>query len=235
MKTVFLILAIAATVLTVTIEQPNLIVSSSRQAHKFNNYSGAGVRQEQITAFTNFANSASSFYKDDVSANARYIKEQMDAKFGSEGQNFFVVIQTEEERFSWLVWITNENLVASLAGINRVNPTWSYLFLKFLAPSTSPDYATITPGSKGSGVDADTQSLIESVVGTYESGEVGGTCNCDDYETQNIGYGLINGQGYPWSTICDATGSITAYVNTVGGLWISAKPKNCWYTLYVSQ
>jgi hypothetical protein len=170
MKIAFLILAIAATVLAVTIEQPNLIISSSRQARKFNNYSGAGVRQEQITAFTNFANSASSFYKDDVTANARYIKEQMDSQFGSEGQNFFVVIQTEQERFSWLVWITNENLVASLAGINRVNPTWSYLFLKFLAPSSSPDYATITPGSIGSGVDSDTQSLIESVVNTYESG-----------------------------------------------------------------
>jgi hypothetical protein len=46
MKTVFLILAIAATVLTVTIEHHNLIVSSSRQAHKFNSYSGAGVRKE---------------------------------------------------------------------------------------------------------------------------------------------------------------------------------------------
>ena len=47
-----------------------------------------------ITALTNFANSASSFYKDDVAANVKYIKEQMDKKFGDASQNFFVLIQT---------------------------------------------------------------------------------------------------------------------------------------------
>jgi len=47
-----------------------------------------------INTFVNFANSASGFYKDDVAANAKYIKEQMDKKYGDAGQNFFVLIQT---------------------------------------------------------------------------------------------------------------------------------------------
>ena len=90
-----------------------------------------------ITALTNFANSASSFYKDDVAANTKYIKEQMDKQFGDAGQNFFVLIQTEQVRFSWLVWITNQNIFASRTGINRIYPEWSYMFIKFLAPPTS--------------------------------------------------------------------------------------------------
>jgi hypothetical protein len=233
MRTALCLLLLAAAVMAVTIELPKITqLSTSKRALQFNNFSGAGVRQEHITAFTNFANSASAFYKSDVQANAQYIKEQMDAQFGVAGQNFFVIIQTDPAKFSWLVWVTNENLIGSLTDINRINSDWSYLFLKFLAPTTSPDYVLITPGSKGTGVTEDTESLISSVVATYEGD---GDCTCDDYDTMNIGYGLINGQGAAWSTICDATGSINAHVYTVGGQWISTKPKNCWYTFYVSQ
>lgn len=233
MRTALCLLALAATVMAVTIEQPSMVkLSTSRHALQFNNFSGAGVRNEHITAFTNYANSASAFYKDDVEANAKYIKEQMDEQFGAPNLNFFVVIQTDNVRFSWLVWVTNENVVGSLAGINRVNPSWSYLFIKFLAPATGPDYVLITPGSKGDGITSDIENAINDVINTYESGS---SCTCNDGETTNIGYGLINGIGAPFSTICDASGSISAYVNTVGGVWISAHPKNCWYTLYVSQ
>lgn len=233
MKTVILLLIVATAVFAVTIEEPTSTqLSTSRRALKFNNFTGAGVRQEHITAFTNFANSASAFYKDDVEANARYIKEQMDAQFGIAGQNFFVMIQTEEVRFSWLVWVTNENLIASLSGINRVNPEWSYLFLKFLAPATSPDYVLISGGKKGDGITSDTEELINSVVNTYEHD---GDCDCNDYDTMNIGYGLINGQGVAWSTICGATVNVYAHVYAVRGLWIHTKPKNCFYTFYVSQ
>lgn len=165
MKTAFLLFAILATVLAITLEQPKMTeLSTSRRALQFNNFTGAGVRQEHITSFINFANSASAFYKDDVQANARYIKEQMDNLYGAPGLNFFVAIQTDEVRFSWLVWVTNENLVGSLTGINRINPDWSYLFLKFLAPDVSPDYVFITGGKKGEGVTADTEALINSVV-----------------------------------------------------------------------
>jgi hypothetical protein len=233
MKTAILLFVIAVAVFAVTIERPTVAeLSTSRKAVQFNNFTGAGVKQEHITAFTNFANSASAFYKDDLEANAKYIKDQMDTQFGVEGQNFFVVIQTEEVRFSWLVWVTNENLIASLAGINKVNPEWSYLFLKFLAPATSPDYVHINGGNKGSGITADTESLISSVVSTYEQD---GDCTCDDYDTMNIGYGLINGQGVAWSTICGATANTNAYVNAIRGLWIHTQPKNCFYTFYVSQ
>ena len=46
-----------------------------------------------IIALTSFANAASSFYKNDVAANTKYIKKQMDIQYGDDAQNFFVFIQ----------------------------------------------------------------------------------------------------------------------------------------------
>lgn len=57
----------------------------------------------------------------------------MDTQFGEAGQGFFVMIQTEIVGFSWLAWSTEENVLGTLAGINRINPNWSYLFIKFYA------------------------------------------------------------------------------------------------------
>lgn len=236
MKALLCILALSVLTLSAFIEpESKTQLSTSKHALQFNNFTGAGVKSFHLTNFTNFANSASTFYKDDVAANAQYIKDNMDKIFGSDSLNFFVVIQTEEVRFSWLVWVTNENLVGSLSGINRVNPDWSYLFLKFIAPADSDDYVLITPGSKGEGVGQDTVDFITDLANIYEGGEAGDECTCNDYDTMNIGYGLINGEGRAWSTICDAKGVTNAHVYTVDGLWISIKPKNCYYTLYVSQ
>lgn len=233
MKTAFLVLAIIATALAVTITEPKSTqLSTSRRALQFNNFTGAGVRPEQITSFINFANSASGFYKSDLEANAKYIKQNMDDAYGAPGQSFFVVIQADPVRFSWLVWITNENLIASLADVNKINTDWSYLFLKFLAPSTGEDYAFVSGAKKGPGVDDSTVDLINSVVNQYETGD---TCTCNDYETMDIGYGLINGQGVAWSTLCGASINMGAYVNAVRGLWIHTKPRNCFYIFYVSQ
>lgn len=144
MRVPLLILAVAAKFLVFTIKQSETTeLFTSRKPLQFDNFTGIGVRQEHITAFTNFANSASAFYKEDVEANARYIKEQMDVLFGVPGRNFLVMIQTDQARSGWLIWVSSENIIASLTGINRINTNWSYIFLKFLVPSTLDDYHLI--------------------------------------------------------------------------------------------
>jgi hypothetical protein len=105
------------------------------------------------------------------------------------------------------------------------------MFIKFIAPPTSSEYAIVTAGTQGAGV-SDYSDLINEVINTYESGD---ECTCDDVETQNIGYGLINGSGRSWSTVCDASGITTGLVLGVDGLWAGIKPRKCTYTLYVSQ
>ena len=69
-------------------------VSSAATSNGFSDFTGTAATPEMITSFTNFINTASSFYKDDVEANVQYIKEQLDGQYGTEDNNFFVIIQT---------------------------------------------------------------------------------------------------------------------------------------------
>ena len=63
-------------------------------------------------------------------------------------------IQTENNvPFSWLCWVTTDNVIATRSGINKLNPGWSYMVLKFIAPEYSDDYTYIAPGKKGEGID----------------------------------------------------------------------------------
>lgn len=70
MRTILCLLALLALSLTFKIDQhtPSALPALSTSTHtlKFSNFSGFGVTKEQIVAFTSYANSASSFYKDDV-------------------------------------------------------------------------------------------------------------------------------------------------------------------------
>ena len=180
----------------------------------------------------NFINAASGFYKEDVAKNAQYIKLGLDRTYGDAEQNFFVFIQTEQNvRFSWYVWLTYEYVIAGLSNVNIVNPGWSYLIVKNFAPPESDDYALITPGKVGSGVDNDVQAVINDAVNSYEPD---GPCTCNDQSIVNIGNTLIQQYNRPWNTVCDATGVTTAIVKTVDGLWGSFKPKNCYYTLFIN-
>ena len=96
MNKVILICAFLAIALSASInDKQTLVASSSSTNFGFNDFTGRGVTQAMLTSLTNFANSASSFFKDDVAANAKYIKEQMDKVYGDDSFNFFVLIQTE--------------------------------------------------------------------------------------------------------------------------------------------
>ena len=60
------------------------------------------------------------------------------------------------------------------------------MLYKTFAPQKSSDYAIVSPGKYGDGID-DYLDMIKSVINTYESGS---TCICDQNETQNIMRGL---------------------------------------------
>lgn len=61
---------------------------------RFGNYTGQGVSSEMLAQIVNIINGASGFYKDDVNANIKYIKSNLDQLYGSGTANFFVYIQT---------------------------------------------------------------------------------------------------------------------------------------------
>ena len=95
MNKVILICAFLAIALSSTFNDKQTLVASSSSNLGFDNYTGPGITQDMITSLTNFANGASSFFKNNVAANAKYIKEQMDKVYGDDSFNFFVFIQTE--------------------------------------------------------------------------------------------------------------------------------------------
>ena len=83
MNKVILICAFLAITLPSTFNNKQTLVASSSNSNLgFNNYTGPGITQAMLTSFTNFANGGSSFFKDDVAANAKYIKQQMDKLYG---------------------------------------------------------------------------------------------------------------------------------------------------------
>jgi len=85
--------------------------------------------------------------------NILYLKTKLDQTYGDDYHNFFVYIQTQQNvEFSWYVFLTFEYVIAGLSNVNIVNPGWSYLLFKNVAPPSSIDYAYITPGSIGPGI-----------------------------------------------------------------------------------
>ena len=231
MKSILAVCLIAAA-LAFTMDEKMLVGAPTNLG--FNDYTGPGFTAGMASDLKNFAESASSFYKDDIKANEVYILEQMNKKYGSDNRNFFIHIQTEPDvPFSWLCWVTTDNVIATRrAGINKVQPNWSYMVLKFIAGPYSDDYTHIQPGKAGDGIDQDTKDTINDLVNQFESGD---SCSCNNGEVSSVAYGMINGLGRAYSTICDASGVTYSLVNTVDDLWISVKPKNCYYTFYVSQ
>ncbi len=207
-------------------------ISSYSNTLRFDNHSDPGATSDQLKAFKIFANEASTLYKDDVLANAQYIKEQMDSMFGSVRNNFYIIIQTKKVVFNWIVIFTIEDCVAALSGINPINPEWSYLFVKLYIPAQSPFNTFITPQSKGSGVEASFQAFAVDTVKKYESGSV---CTCNDSETNKIENDILRKTNILWNTICSDKDVTYGLIYSVDKLWLYTKPKNCYYAFYVIQ
>jgi hypothetical protein len=202
----------------------------------FSDYTGAGITPDQKTDIINLINGASGFYGADVEQNIKYIKSNLDKNYGTDTESFFVWIQTTANvRFSWYVWVFGGAIAGLNSGVNIINPGWSYLIVKNIAPPTSADYAYFTTSSLsvGPGITSDVSSLIASTINQFEP--EGTSCTCNDQSIVNIGGTLINYYNRAWNTVCDATGVTYAYVKTADGLWGSFKAKNCYYTLFVNQ
>ena len=106
MNKAIIICAFLAIAFSSTFNDKPTLVASSNNNLGFNDLTGPGATQAMIISLTNFANSASSFFKDDVAANAKYIKVQMDKTYGDDSLNFFVLIQTEQVRSSFTIIVT---------------------------------------------------------------------------------------------------------------------------------
>ena len=213
------------------VNQARIVEHSCPGGLCFSNYSGPGVNDKMRNHFINFANSASAFYKSDVQANIAYIKKEMDKLYGNKDLNFYVYIQTEENvTTNRYVWITDEYVVAEFDHINKINPRWSYFFVKNFATKDSPDYAYITNGSSGPGITEEIKEAIKKVINDSEPEE--DSCSCERGSLANIFNTLMSTLKNDWNVVCDDVGATNGIVRTTKGLWGSFKFKKCYYTLF---
>ena len=234
MKTLLVVICVLALTQAFQFRPTDAFPVSKPNNLRFGNYTGQGVSSEMRSQIVNIINGASGFYKDDVAANIKYIKSNLDDLYGSGTANFFVYIQTDANiRFSWYVWLTSEYVIAGLEDVNVINPGWSYLIVKMFAPTELDAYTYLKNPVIGPGITDAINTVITNTINDWEPAE--DVCSCNDQSIVNIGNTLINYYGRAWNTVCDANGVTEALVFTVEGLWGTFKAKNCYYTLFVNQ
>lgn len=214
--------------------KPLLLIESSSDLLRFDNFSGPGVHPKQITQFTAFVKEASALFPANVSAHTSYVKENMDGEFGSATENYFVMVQTGRTSSSYYVWITDKRVYASLSGINPAQPDWSYLFVRINAPRAGPAYVFVEQGQIGIGITPAIDDFINRTVDRYDPSR-SGPCECQQDVIENIGTALNSGLKQAWSSMCGREGVTHALVHAVDGLWVSKARHNCEFTFYVHQ
>lgn len=94
-----------------------------------------------LDSFIAFANFASITYQDDIAKNIKFIKFRMDQLYGKTNSAFYIIIQTDEAISSAQYWVSMDYVYASLNGINKQYPKWSYLFVRHYGSKNIPDYS----------------------------------------------------------------------------------------------
>lgn len=65
--------------------------SMPSQGLGFANQTGSNTSVEQVSAFINFINSASTYFREDHKAKLEYISNQMNASYGVDGYGYSVI------------------------------------------------------------------------------------------------------------------------------------------------
>jgi hypothetical protein len=106
-------------------EGPIAISSSGNLG--FGNYSGSGVVAGQVSAFINYINSASTFYRDDIESKLKYISDQMNTHYKKSGYVYSVYLAFDYDYGTW-VYKYFEIFAAVAPGVDRIYPRHSYRF-----------------------------------------------------------------------------------------------------------
>jgi hypothetical protein len=87
---------------------------------------GARFGSDRANTLINFINSASTLYRDDYKQNLFYIHSSMTAAYADAGV-FSLIIQGNSTNSRTSTFIYGyDNMASFSAGINMINPTWSY-------------------------------------------------------------------------------------------------------------
>ena len=182
-----------------------------------------------VTSFINFSNSASDFYKDDLEANSKYIVENMNKLYATEGHSWTLFIQTDVVDYNAINY-AHGSISAYLDSINLLYPKWSYLFTYGPIKDSTQRPTFIQTGIVGAGVNATIVSWIEKAIALTETVA---TCNSID-ATYRLRNELATASGsYKWDIYSDPKGVTSAYTFTANQIYGVFKPRKCYYLIYM--
>jgi hypothetical protein len=165
----------------------------------FTNRTGSMFGTAQLNSFINFINSASTFYRDDVDQNLRYIQSQMTTAYGASSTYYGVVIQINST-YTYSNWIAynagGENFATLASGINKISPTWSYLIYSVYVQSYL-NFVSLRSWGQGSGISDSTATVIKNVIFSND-----GTSTCTCGNTYSISGALNKYDSQSWNVVC---------------------------------
>jgi hypothetical protein len=82
-----------------------------------------------VSAFINYINSASTFYRDDISSRLKYISDQMNTAYGKSGYTYSVYLASSYGAFGWSIYSVYGVYASVAPGVDRINPSTSYMFV----------------------------------------------------------------------------------------------------------
>jgi hypothetical protein len=94
----------------------------------FGNQTGSGVVAGQVSAFINYINSASTFYRDDIESKLKYISDQMNTAYGRSGYSYSVYLAYDYD-YSWSIYNYFSVFASVAPGVDRIYPRHSYMFV----------------------------------------------------------------------------------------------------------
>jgi hypothetical protein len=204
----------------------NQIKLESSNNLEFSNQTGSGATQAQVTSFINYINSASTFFRDDTQSRLNYIADQMNSSYGSDGYGFSIV-QQGNASCTWAI-LTYNSVYASVApGVDRIYPTYSYMFLK--EPIYSGRAYLYGTGQKGSGINSTLEAVIKNVILSVETES---SCLCYSGDSRSIATKLNEFDNGTWNVFCSAYNSMFANVYVYNNKYVYTRPKTCYYVVY---
>jgi len=119
--------------------------------------------------FISVINTASGLFKDDVEANARYIKQKLDNSSGISNEYFYIFIQTNPPiKISYSIWMSVKRVYAGLNKVNTLNPDWSYFILRTYAPQDISEFFYLKNGILGPAISSGVKLAIMDIIETFE-------------------------------------------------------------------
>jgi hypothetical protein len=190
---------------------------------------GEGFGSDKASSFINFINSASTLYRDDYKQNLFYVHACMTAAYPSDG-DFGIIIQgdsasTKTDSFIYGSLHGTGTGASFSAGINMINPSWSY-YVYFLDKSDDRQVEYIPPLGRGTGIDDARAEKLNQVIKKND----GIICKCNQVWLFDD---LSKSDGQGWNEVCHSGPISHAYVPVRKSQWMATRPGPCYYIIYV--